>query len=731
MSYNQAFLIERPKNGLDIVQSRLKGAKTLNFEIADYFKERAIVEDNYIKGLQRLINKSFVTDKLDLGTFANVWDSHLGEIQSIIEMHLDFITKLHDEVEVQLRKKVSSDPEWTNLKHQENNLSKLAREYEDKHSKVNKQRSKTEKQSGKKAEAFESKLQETQKALEITHAEWQTEWSDYLEKFQTVDGSRLLNLKESFARFETIQADYFQRRAGMAEKTLNAIMDFDVQNEMQNFCARKSKNFEVNSSKWKKTISSQFEQQKVINSTPNGSASASGSISGSTSGSINAQTASPTASPNTSQNTFQTVSQNAFESRIPVDSEIVPESKHFDEFSSNDEDSLSDVGFNSFVNPDHKKNIQIEIKPSVAGDNEAETARAMSMVMTTLKSTPTIKQHSSIRGRRDSNNRQSNPFINNNGIDTIFGINGVNANLERANSFVQTSSSASSEFSEITNNHRRAISDPEVQSRGLRSSIIETVNVKSQGGEVIKILVTGEIRISYNYPVIRNNPNPIRIRIRKFDTLEKATPNALYLHAVPESSGLYDIDTGLLSISGIASVAVMKYQVHIDPTKKNLYVPLQIIPQWKCEPNLTSLAVNYRVNPECLLSSGDDGGGTLTDLSFLIPVDGDVGTVQSKPTGIWSIEKQRMYWQLDDIDLSIPSERKRTLAQFETKQESNPVPIVVKFARKGQLLSGISLEIEKPTINDTSNGDNIDEGIVEFQEIIHQVVSGKFLVLPN
>ncbi|CAG8450255.1 9262_t:CDS:10 [Diversispora eburnea] len=676
MSYYQAFMIERPKNGLDIVQSRLKGAKTLNLELADYFKERATLEDNYVKGLQRLLNKSHVTDKSNLGTFANVWDAHILEIQSIIEMHMDFMMKLHEEVEVQLRTKVSSDPEWTNLKHQESNLSKLAREYEEKHTKVNKQRSKTEKRSGKKAEVF---------ALELTHADWQSEWSKYLEKFQRADGSRLLNLKESFARFETIQADYYQRRAG---------------DEMHNFCVKKSKNFEV------------------IKNTPNGSAS--GSISGSTSGSINAQTSSPTASPNASQNALENVPQNTFESRIPVDSEIGSESKHFDGFSSNDDDSLSDVGFNSSLN---QKNIQVEIKPSVTGDNEAETAREMSMVMTTLKSTPTIKQPN----RR---HHLSTPIINSDGINTIFGMNGMNTNLGRTNSLVQTSQA------EITN-HRRAVSDPEVQSRGLRASIIETVNVKSQGGEVIKILVTGEIRISYNYPVIRNNPNPIRIRITKFDTLEKATPNTLYLRAVPESSGLYDIDTGLLSISGIASVAVMKYQVHIDPTKKNLYVPLQIIPQWKCEPNLTSLAVNYRVNPECLLSSGDGGDGTLTDLSFLIPVDGDVETVQSKPTGIWSTEKQRMYWQLDDIDLSIPSERKRTLAQFETKRESNPTPIVVKFARKGQLLSGISLEIEKPMTNDTSNEYNIDEkgqtkfeGIVEFQEIIHQVVSGKFLALP-
>jgi hypothetical protein len=270
----------------------------------------------------------------------------------------------------------------------------------------------------------------------------------------------------------------------------------------------------------------------------------------------------------------------------------------------------------------------------------------------------------------------------------------------RTNSLIN-SSPTSYEFPE-TANHARAVSDSETQSRGLRASISETVNIMTKGGEVTKILVTGEISIKYHFPTIRDHSHPIRIRIKNFETLEKSAPNTSYIRPVPDCVGQYDIDTGLLSLAGGTSVVIMKYQARINPESRNAYVPLHVILHWKCEPNLTSLALSYQVNPECKLT------GNLSELSFVVPVDGQVGSVQSKPSGVWSVEKQRMYWQVDDgIDLSTPSEQKRILARFETEKASNPAPAAVMFLCKGQLLSDIKL-----------------------QEISYQVSSGKFFALP-
>ncbi|CAG8648640.1 6042_t:CDS:10, partial [Acaulospora morrowiae] len=629
---------ERPKQGLDIVQSRLKGAKALNLEIVEYFKERVAVEDNYVKGLHRLANKTFIADKSNLGTFANVWDKLFNEVNELIDIHSVFIKRIYEEVETPLREKVISDPEWSQLKHYEINLSKLAREYEEKHAKINKKRSKTEKHTGKKAGAHENKLMEIQRALENTCNEWNESWSQFLEKSQAADMSRLMMLKEALVSFETIQAESYQKRVVMTEKTLNEIMDFDTQSEIDSFCSKKSgkeaKRFTQNFSE------SMFPQRMNVANENDGFRSSSNFQNGSTS----------------------------LSSTVPVNeggSSSTPiEPRQLDGISSNE--SLSD-GY---------------ISASVTADNKAMTA-----VTTTTERSLSVSQ-------------QDNATL------------GLSADLPTGSFLSPPQSPMSLDFLSSIH-HPRSVSSSGVYPRGLHATISETINVMSKGEDVVKMFVTGEISVSYNFPTVKDHSAPMRIRIKNFEALEKSVLNTSYMRDVPESSGLYDIDTSLLSLSGGAPVAMMKYQLQIDPASKNLLIPLRITPKWKCDPNLTLIMINYQANPECLLS------GTLTDFTFIIPVDGKVESAQSNPTGIWNTENQKMYWKADDIDLSAPPEQKRILARFETKEVSKEAPVTVKFVCKGQLFSNISLEIEKA-----------NPEIDKFQEVVCQVSSGKFMALP-
>lgn len=356
------------------------------------------------------------------------------------------------------------------------------------------------------------------------------------------------------------------------------------------------------------------------------------------------------------------------------------------------------------------------------------------------------------------------------------------------------SSPASFEFPEIMNggsgsnsiNHSRTISvsssitESSPSRGGLRASIIETINAMTKSGSVTKLFITGEITFSYIDDQSNNNgfssirergegsPSSLRIRINNFGALEKFVPNTSYLRAVvPEgddnnNNGLFDIDTSLLSLTGGMPVAVIKYQVHVDPESRNSYLPLQIVPQWKCEPDKTSLVITYQINPECKLVT-TEANKKLSDISFIIPVDGEVVNVQSKPTGIWNTEKQRMYWQVDDVDLisatttptisspitsdsptipvnpgtlSSPSptslEQKKIIARFGTNKTSQPAPAAIRFTCKGQLLSNISLEI----VNDdrhselNSNDSNNNSKYSQFQDIECKFVSGKFIASP-
>ncbi|RIA99068.1 Muniscin C-terminal mu homology domain-containing protein [Glomus cerebriforme] len=717
MPYFQAFLNDNPKKAFDSVQLRLKKAKALNQDIATYFQDRAKVEDDYVRGLQRLATKTFV-DKSSLGTFANVWDTLFNELHELIKIHSFFITKISEEVEVPLREKATSDPEWSHLKNHESNLGKLAREYEEKLQKVNKHRTKSK--SGKKADASEIKFVEAQKALEETKAEWQKSWSTYLEKTQAVDLTRWVNLKETIARFETIQEDVSQKCVEIAEKTLGTVVDFDIQGEIEDFCSKKgllveggpieessSSSGTVNQLKSafsirRKRVPSQNYSEPGFQPRMESIDSHSDGLRSPSSTSFNNDTSSH--------------SEAAAVPKVVVDSEgysIPPPEPKWDNFSSSNEENDSDSRSETASSWTQEK-MRVEIKPTVAPVNEEEAAAAMSLVMTHLNLAPNSpnSKKSTLRDRKD---QWRSTILN---TDSIYADTSTS---NRANSLLN-SSPTSYEFPE-TANHPRAASDSETQPRGLRASIFETVNIMSKSGEVTKILVTGEIKIQYNFPTIRDHSHPIRIRIKNFETLEKSAPNTSYLRSVPDYVDQFDIDTGLLSLAGGTIVTVMKYQVHIDPESKNTYLPLQVIPHWKCESNLTSLAISYQVNSECKLT------GNLSELSFIAPVNGQVGNVQSKPSGVWSMEKQRMYWQVDDINLSLPSERKRILARFETEKASNPAPVAARFLCKGQLLSNISIEI----VPSTPNGNGIKgefESDFKFQEISCQVSSGKFIASP-
>ncbi|CAG8603444.1 37246_t:CDS:10 [Gigaspora margarita] len=721
MPYLQAFLNDRPKHSFDVVQLRLRRAKSLNQEVADYFKERAIIEENYVRSLQKLTNKTALIDKSNLGSFASVWNALSSELNDIVNIHTSLYTMMNEEIDHPLREQATSDPGWLQLKNLESNLSKLAREYEERLAKVNKHKIKTEKSSGKRAGSFESKLTEAQRALDQTQAEWRSGLSEYLEKSQAVDINRLMNIKEMLVRFETAQVESYQRGIEMAERSMNTLMEFDVQTEIEEFCSNNSQVAEGTS--LEELPNSSSHNPCTIRRKRTASAQ-SESVYSQRLDSDNARSGSDGfISPSNSSFILQNEVSSPSEISVPkvlVDSEgysIPPESKPWDGFSSNDEndsDARSDGAQGSLAAQD--KTIRVEIKPPIPEANEAEAAAAISLVMTTLKSTPTVKQRA-VRGRRDTTK------------STIFSSDNIHVDTpavsEISDNIVMSSPTSESPD---TINYQGINTDIQTQAHGFNASILETVNIISKGGDVTKLLVTGEISITYNDSTIRDNSMPIRVRINNFDTLEKAVPNTSYLSSVSEVAGVYDLNIGLLSQAGSTPVVVMKYQLRIDPQYKSAFVPLHVIPKWKCEPNQTSLVVSYEVNPEFRLS------GTLSELSFMVPVDGEVKTVQSKPTGVWSVEKQRMYWQVSNADLATPCEPKKILARFETSQASQPAPAAVKFLCEGQLLSNISLEIvqdipnENGTLkqNDSSEYDNI----FKFQRILCQIASGKFLASP-
>ncbi|KAG0028705.1 hypothetical protein BGZ81_004494 [Podila clonocystis] len=281
------------------------------------------------------------------------------------------------------------------------------------------------------------------------------------------------------------------------------------------------------------------------------------------------------------------------------------------------------------------------------------------------------------------------------------------------------------------------------------ASVVEKVHVHTQAGEVSKMMVTGEVILTLENTRIDEEgsaePTPKRalLRLDQLQNLDKHIPNPAYLSNVQGADGCYWVDLESLSAavqqmnSAVSTqgqgIVVLKYQVKTDAEEaKQTMIPLLIQPAWKCEPHQTSLLINYKANAQCKLatstSSSDSALPQLGELSFLVPVSGEVVNVQSRPTGIWNTESNKMFWDVDPVHLGPNPEPHKLLARFEmnpTVGASQPSATAVKFRVQGQLLSDLQVMLEKETT--TEEGDNKP---ASFGSVRLQVQSGRYLAMP-
>lgn len=251
------------------------------------------------------------------------------------------------------------------------------------------------------------------------------------------------------------------------------------------------------------------------------------------------------------------------------------------------------------------------------------------------------------------------------------------------------------------------------QKRTWVASVVEKVHVHSQAGHVSKMMVTGEVIITVEGTELDpEQPSKVLLRLTHLQSLEKCVPNQMYLSA-KEEEGTYWVDLEVLSQAmqqnGVGQgIVVLKYQVRTtDEEAKQTMIPLLIHPAWKCESHQTSLLINYKANAQCKLSQAPaaitEGGGVatqesqLSDLSFLVPVSGEVVNAQSRPTGIWNSETNRMFWDVDNVAMST-TEPYKLLARFELNPTGGPSQAsstAAKFRVQGRLLSEVEVRLER------------------------------------
>lgn len=261
---------------------------------------------------------------------------------------------------------------------------------------------------------------------------------------------------------------------------------------------------------------------------------------------------------------------------------------------------------------------------------------------------------------------------------------------------------------------------------GLRGSITEIVNAYLFGGQVNRIVITGEVALSLK-DITPPTGGRFRLRIANFECLEKAAPHRSYLSIIPDQPGEYSVDaSALLDASSQLDnpIPVLKYQVHVEASQWKSYIPVEVIPAWKTEPNLTSLIISYRPLPDSKLSASttedsspfaeaSSNSAMLRDFKITAPISSNVISSQAKPAGVWSAENKWIKWDLEDLLLSATTQPSKILARFNVDSPSTPQPVTIQWRVPGRLASRVGLELPG---ND-----------ILFEESVKNVISGKFL----
>ncbi|TIB90103.1 hypothetical protein E3Q19_02868 [Wallemia mellicola] len=364
----------------------------------------------------------------------------------------------------------------------------------------------------------------------------------------------------------------------------------------------------------------------------------------------------------------------------------------------------------------------------VATGNEEEDEAAMSKVRQSLiAAAPIQRRPTALRGRRDV--RQT-MFVNdvpddmplsealkqksNNPFATT-GTPSTQLNTKKSFDTVETppnerTLSMTSQTPSLTPSiQQRNIVDPFEGTdhfvEGVKPAITESVNVLIKSGEILKVMITGEVSLLYKPSSILPSSPPV-IRLNAFEELEKVAPNPQYLRQVEEKHGEYYIDLDNLQKAPNNKALVLKYQLYISTSKFKEYVPLISTMKWRYEPTTHSAIVNYNLNQESRLIKKND---ILKDVQFTIPINAK--NVQSKPQGVYSPERKKITWVLNDISLEQPSDK--ILARFiidgETQSQQQQQPAQIKWTIDGALTSNVDIEFDNlenvySTIKNSTNG---------------------------
>ncbi|XP_065354796.1 F-BAR domain only protein 2 isoform X5 [Calliphora vicina] len=223
-----------------------------------------------------------------------------------------------------------------------------------------------------------------------------------------------------------------------------------------------------------------------------------------------------------------------------------------------------------------------------------------------------------------------------------------------------------------------------------------------------QVKISGDMMLSFPAGIaglLANNPNPAKLgfRIKNVQNLEHFIPNSKLVQTDKNQSSSFStmLEFNMPALTALLrrqaeqnptasyfNVDILKYQVRTKPGASSC--PFQLVSYWKCEPTFTALKVDYKYNNHAMSAACP-----LLNVTLLVPVNGSVRNVQSKPHSAWLGESNRLVWNFTDISQNSQDGGVGTLrARLELSDgPSTPALLTTQFNCEGTTLSGIEFEL--------------------------------------
>ncbi|KAJ6789211.1 hypothetical protein PWT90_06802 [Aphanocladium album] len=385
--------------------------------------------------------------------------------------------------------------------------------------------------------------------------------------------------------------------------------------------------------------------------------------------------------------------------------------------------------------------LSIQNQP-ISEEDPDEKQAALSSVANTLKLNSTAQRSRTVRGRRDVRNTIYNPAgglpeaLSDSSLASIPSSKPFGASTLTSEPSIAGVSDSQSVRSGTSLGNFAHIKHPDMHGPGLNSSIIETVSVQFDDGDIKNISIAGEIAFAYNSSE-SNEKTHETIRINNFARLEKIGPNRIFV----QNASIEHPDQFALELSHIPKTSTaFSYRVFADesnPLSLSGFVPLLIRPAWKPQGDKLGLLLQYQLNPSCTLP----GPLTLHNVVFVATYDGRAAGAQTKPSGTHLKDKHLVYWRLGDVTLTNDAQKIvcRILGADGTEPTPGHIEARWEYVTAGPVATASGISVVRLAADDKGKGKEVahdpfaDVDAASFHEqnwvdvpLTRKLVSGKY-----